>query len=419
MAGGVRSPHFTPTTLGARKGLRHVPLPHSRRPQAARSAASTTPHPSGPSRTEPLETHVLFVAGELDLNFSVDGKAYADFGATDAARAVVVQPDGKTVVAGEWDGGRADFAIARFDQAGNPDLTFDGDGRQNVFFSGQSILDGIERATSVALQPDGKIVVAGYTNFSGVGANNDFAVARLNPDGSLDNTFSGDGKVTHNFGNDDRAAGIALQADGKIVVAGQWDGGSADFAVIRLNANGTFDTTFNDLPAPTLYDGDGKAHVNFGGGSIERATCVAIAGNGDIVLGGYTNFGVAGGNDTNDFAVARLTSAGVPNPAFSGDGRQTIDFSWNDQANAIAIDRQQRILLAGFDDGGVADFAVARLMGTGTLDTTFNDVPAPNIENGDGRLSFTFGAFGYGGVERASESRWNPTASTRRSTSPA
>ena len=245
---------------------------------------------------EPLETRVLFVAGELDLNFSADGKQFTDFGATDTARAAVVQNDGRTVVAGAWDGGRADFAVARYLAGGAPDPSFDTDGQQNVFF-GAAIASGIERATGVALQTDGKIVVVGYTNFTGTGNNFDFAVARLNTDGSLDNTFSGDGRFTHNFGHDDRAAAVAIQGDGKIVVAGTWDGGSADMAVIRLNPNGTLDTTFNNVAAPTIFNGDGKAHVWFGpntGASVDRATSVALAGDGDIVIGGFTNFGTSG-----------------------------------------------------------------------------------------------------------------------------
>ena len=348
----------------------------------------------------------MFVAGELDLNFSADGRQFTDFGNTDTARAVVVQRDGKTVTVGAWDGGRADFAVVRYDQGGNLDATFDGDGLQNVYF-GAGINAGIDRATGVALQADGKIVVVGYTNLNAGGslADSDFAVARLNTDGSLDTTFSGDGRFTHDFGADDRAAGVAIQADGKIVVAGTWDGGAADFAVMRLNPNGTLDTTFNDVPTPIPSNGDGKAHVWFGANSlvsVERATSVAIAGNGDIVVGGYTSFGTTGGFDVNDFAVARLTTNGVLNNFYSGDGRQTVDFGYDDQANAMAIDRRGRVVLAGFDDGGAADFAVARLDANGNLDTSFNDLPAPTSYTGDGRLSFTFATGSvFGGVERA------------------
>src|SRR5439155_18152885 len=102
-----------------------------------------------------------------------------------------------------------------------------------------------EEANAVPAQPDGKIVVAGYTSSGGTAANpNNFAVARLNADGSLDNSFDADGLATIDFGFDDQATGVAVQPDGKIVVTGTASGASPDFAVARLNANGSPDTTF-------------------------------------------------------------------------------------------------------------------------------------------------------------------------------
>jgi uncharacterized delta-60 repeat protein len=373
---------------------RHRPAAAAAHARARRAIRTSSPS-AAPSRVEPLETRVLFVAGELDLNFSADGKQFTDFGDTDTARAVVIQPDGKTVVAGDWDGGSADFALARYLPNGTLDTTFSGDGRANLTF-GAGTFGGVERATGVALQQDGKIVAVGYTDAGATAGNPyNFAVARFNADGSLDNTFSGDGKFTHDFTNDDRAAAVAIQPDGKIVVAGSWDGGSADFGVIRLNANGTLDTTFNDVASPQLWDGDGVAHVFFGanvGASTERATSVAIAGNGDILVGGYTNAGTGGGGDVNDFALARLTTNGVLNTFFGGgDGKVTVDFGYDDRANAIAVDRQQRILLAGFDDGGSADMAVARFTPNGDLDVNFNNVATPFLWTGDGKLSFNIG----------------------------
>jgi len=373
--------------------MRHRPAAaHAR----ARRAITTLPSGTAPSRVEPLETRLLFVAGELDLNFSTDGKQFTDFGDTDTARAVVIQPDGKTVVAGDWDGGSADFALARYLPNGTLDTAFSGDGKANLTF-GAGTFGGVERATGVALQADGKIVAVGYTDAGTSGGANpfDFAVARFNADGSLDATFSGDGKFTHNFGHDDRAAAVAIQPDGKIVVVGSWDGGNADFGILRLNPNGTLDTSFNDVAAPVISNGDGVAHVAFAPtttGSVERATSVAIAGNGDILVGGYTNFGTGGGGDVNDFALARLTTNGVLNTFFGGgDGKVTVDFGYDDRANAIAVDRQQRIILAGFDDGGSADMAVARFTPNGDLDVNFNDVPAPFLWTGDGKLSFNIG----------------------------
>ena len=102
-------------------------------------------------------------------------------------------------------------------------------------------------------QPDGKIVAVGgvLRSTSGDSSFSDFALARYNPNGSLDTSFSGDGKQTTDFaGSDDEATGVALQSDGKVVVVGRTGfgspfGNSFDFAVARYNPNGSLDTSFS------------------------------------------------------------------------------------------------------------------------------------------------------------------------------
>jgi uncharacterized delta-60 repeat protein len=128
--------------------------------------------------------------------------------------------------------------------AGDLDITFDGDGKVTTDF-GSNLYD---RANSIAIQSDGKIVVAGE---SSNGSNPDFALARYNSDGSLDTAFDGDGKVTTAVGSfDDYANSVAIQSDGKIVVAGSsYNGSNTHFALSRYNSDGSLDTTF---------DGDGK-----------------------------------------------------------------------------------------------------------------------------------------------------------------
>ena len=155
--------------------------------------------------------------GDLDPTFSGDGRQRTDFrsGLSQAA-ATVRQPDGKIVVigvgvSGGGDGG--DFALARYNPNGSLDPSFSGDGRQTTDFA------GLDSASAVALQADGKIVAVGEAGVA-VGAR-DFALARYNPSGSLDPSFSGDGRQTTDFGGvDDGASGVAIQADGKIVVVG-------------------------------------------------------------------------------------------------------------------------------------------------------------------------------------------------------
>jgi len=174
----------------------------------------------------------LGAPGDLDPTFGSGGKLTTDFGVDlDSASGVAVHGDGKIVVAGFTVNGTSnDFAVARYNADGSLDTGFSGDGKQTTDFGGGDF----DRASGVAVQGDGKIVVAGDTEN---GATADFALARYNADGSLDTSFSGDGKQTTDFGGGDfdSASGVAVQGDGKIVVAG---GTAGDFAVARYNADG-------------------------------------------------------------------------------------------------------------------------------------------------------------------------------------
>ncbi len=173
--------------------------------------------------------------GSLDLSFGTDGRVVTDFALeADIATAVAVQADGKLLVAGYND----DFILARYNPDGSLDTTFDGDGAVMTDFSGS-----VDYARAVLLQGDGKIILAGYTD--GIGGY-DFALARYNTDGSLDTSFDGDGKVVNDLsGNSDYLQAAVLQADGKIVVGGSSDGISIDFVLARYNTDGSLDTSFD------------------------------------------------------------------------------------------------------------------------------------------------------------------------------
>ncbi len=150
-------------------------------------------------------------AGDPDPTFSADGKQRTDFGAgPSAAAAAVRQADGKIVAVGGADG---NFLVARYNLDGSLDPSFSGDGREQTNFTGT---DG---ATDVELQGN-KIIVVGFTRDNTGGATR-FALARYNPDGSLDPNFSGDGKQTTDFGGGDAAHAVALQANGMIVAVGR------------------------------------------------------------------------------------------------------------------------------------------------------------------------------------------------------
>src|SRR6185503_10246187 len=186
-----------------------------------------------------------------------------DFGNVAYGFAVTIQPNGKIIVAGaSWGVNNDDFALARYNSNGSLDTTFDTDGKTTT-----PIGSGDDYGRAVALQSDGKIVVAG-TSFNG--SNNDFALARYNSTGSLDTTFDTDGKVTTSFGSgEDFGRGVAIQSDGKIVVAGHSDG---KFALTRYNNNGSLDMTF---------DTDGKVTTTIGAGDFGFA--VALQPDGKIL----------------------------------------------------------------------------------------------------------------------------------------
>jgi uncharacterized delta-60 repeat protein len=293
----------------------------------------------------------IAAAGDLDTSFSGDGKQMTDFGfgADDDAREVVLQGDGKIVAVGTADGGTTgtDFALARYNPNGSLDPSFSGDGRRRIS------LGGDERALGAALGPNGKIVVVGRAGPTG----DDFAIARFNPRGSLDPSFSGDGKQTTRFAGSDGALGVAIQADGKIVVVGSQCADSCAFALARYNPNGSLDQSFS---------GDGKQTTGFGEAS-SRAAGVALQGGKIVAVGSFSG----------DFAIARYNPNGTLDTSFSADGRQTTNFGppgfgTIDFATNVALQNGKIVAVGGTGTPSGGGFALARYNSNGTLDTSFS-----------------------------------------------
>ncbi len=302
--------------------------------------------------------------GDLDPTFSGDGKQTSNLGpGFSGAAAIVRQPDGKIVAVGANESsplppGLA-FGLARYKPDGSLDPSFAGDGKQATEFGGRG-----GAYEGVALQPDGKIIAVGRTG----GPNPEFALARYLPNGSLDPSFSGDGKQTTGFGGDGEANGVAIQADGKIVVVGNGGPdarGDVDFALARYNPNGSLDRSFS---------GDGKQTTDFGGNDF--ASGVAVQANGRIVAVGTGSDGA--------FALARYNPNGSLDPSFSGDGKRITDFHAIYGADGVALQANGKIVAVG--DAANGDFALARYNPDGSLDPSFA---------GDGKQATDFGVSGY------------------------
>jgi len=296
--------------------------------------------------------------GSLDASFGANGIVTTDFGGSfEGAWSVAIRADGKIVAAGLTSiSGVTKFALARYNIDGRLDASFGTGGRVTTGFPGASVANGF----CVALQPDGKVVVAGWTNFDG-GA--DFALARYDSAGTLDASFGTGGRVITAFADSQGLAGvfsIALQPDGKIVAAGgaKLDG-KYDFTLARYNSNGTLDAGF----------GTGGRVVTDFGGSDDGAEAVALQQDGKIVAAGFAR-GV-------DFALARYNGDGTLDTSFGTGGRVITDFAgFSDTAYAVAVQPDGKIVASG--SAGIIntgfDFALARYNRDGTLDASFGKV---------------------------------------------
>jgi len=348
--------------------------------------------------------------GALDTSFDSDGKTYTPMGVplNTSASDVAVQSDGKVVVAGYGNNGVTDdFLVARYKADGSPDSSFGTGGIVTYDLSFQNPFG--DRASCVAIQPDGKIVVGGVTNTSG--NNPDFALVRFTTNGGVDTTFGSNGIVVTSFGSSEYINDIAIQPDGKIVAVGYVYVSSAyDIAVARYNPNGSLDTSF---------DGDGKLTTDFAGGG-DRADAVAIQADGKIVIAGQASTGPGF-----DFALVRYNVDGSLDTAFDGDGKLTTDITnSNDAATSIEIQPNGRIIAAGAGgSGNGVDYVMARYNANGSLDTSFDGdgkvvtsiLPGRDIATGmvllsDGRIVLAGNSFN-GSNDDVSLARYNADGS--------
>ena len=318
--------------------------------------------------------------GSLDSSFGSGGIVTNSIGEFNYASSGALQPDGKILVGGNARFGiDKNFVILRYNTDGVLDNTFSFDGTVTTDFNGRD-----DRARSIRVQTDGKIVITGESADLNNFDNSDFATARYNADGTLDNSFGTNGKVTTDFlGGRDSGSSMVLQPDGKILITGYLNRGegNSDFATLRYNPDGTLDNTFN---------GDGRLITTIGIGR-DYASSITLQFDGKILLAG------TGSNTSdNDFVLVRLDSTGLPDKTFGSLGIVLTDFGGrNDVGREILMQPDGKILVAGDTEDGLHDIALARYLSginVGVVNFTIQDhqlLIYPNPLQEDALIEYT------------------------------
>ena len=283
--------------------------------------------------------------GTLDRSFGSGGKVITDVGGLgDIINAVALQSDGKIVVAGQsFTATNFDLSLARYHADGTLDDSF---GTGGIVLT--DIIGNEDIAFALVILPDGKIVAAGHT--SDDVQDLDFALVRYNSDGSLDPTFGSGGTVTTDLlGSDDQAFALARQADGRLIAGGAAidpEKGVSHFALARYNPDGALDMTFQTGKVITTYPGPSslQALTVSTDGKIVAAGSTLQSGGGDFIKAAAPDPGSA----SNDFALARYNYDGTLDGTFGQGGRVTTDFfGEDDQSYDVAIQADGKIVAAG------------------------------------------------------------------------
>lgn len=281
------------------------------------------------------------IDGILDTTFNSTGIVTTTIGDGATATAIAIDSNNKLVIVGVTNQlGQQQFLLIRYNSDGSKDTTF---GNEGVV---STQIDNSARASAIAIQSDGKIVVGG---FSSDGINGEqFTLARYATDGNLDTTFGMNGIVITDIGSQSHIKSIVIQSDGAIVVSGFTDN---NYCIARYLTNGTLDTSFNFTGIIVKAFGS-QAQIN----------AIAIDSNNNIIGTGFTD---------NKLLIARYISSGSLDTAFNGTGENTLFFENTNVANALALPLNDNIVVAGFADN---DYLVARYQSSnGILDTTWGN----------------------------------------------
>ncbi len=303
-------------------------------------------------------------SGIPDSSFGNNGQVVTDFGSTEAIAAIALQADGKIVAGGSYDEYPAantrlnSCAVARYQSNGGLDSSFGVNG-----FVHNKIGKSFSEIQAVAVLPNGKIIAAGYANLGGY--YNQLIVIRYTKGGIIDSSFGTSGIAYYVAGKTESAIGnaIAIQADGKIIVAGSIQpslGTPAAIIAIRLKSDGERDSSFGI---------NGNARLTIGKNS--SANAIALLPNGKIIIAGA---GTGFDTSSTQFAAIRLTISGTPDPAFGNNGRVVSTLGAYSAAKAIAINSAGKIVLAGYArKGQQINIALLRYNINGSLDSSFGE----------------------------------------------
>ena len=320
----------------------------------------------------------LILNGSFGNGGTVRNAVPGSNGAFDAIYGEVLQPDGKIVVAGTSEDASSHylFAIARFGTDGTADPTFGANLDGFVTFAISGGAGTQDRCLAIARQSDGKFVLVGRSLLSS--GHYAFAIARVDTDGTLDDNFASGGTETSQIdasGMGDRAFAVAVQSNGKIVVAGYSQASNTNIscAVARFNSNGFADNTFGTSGHVTFT-------INGGDGTIDEAFAVAVRTDGKIVVGGASLNG-----STQALALARLSSTGALDNTFATNGTERL--TNGTLISALVLDSNQKIVTAGYTSTGT-QFQVIRFDTLGSFDSGFgtSGIVSTNFSGGGNEI---------------------------------
>ncbi|HVX48889.1 MAG TPA: T9SS type A sorting domain-containing protein, partial [Chitinophagaceae bacterium] len=290
-----------------------------------------------------ISTNIFAQEGTLDATFGAGGKAVTNIAGTgDIGTSVAIQQDGKIILAGYTTiASNQQVALARYMPDGSLDNSFGDNGKTTAAFDGVGQLFW----TTIKLQQDGKIVA-----IVNAGA---FAVMRFKADGTVDSTFGTNGRViTDVSASGDEANALAIQEDGKIVVTGN---AGCDIGVCRYKTNGTLDSAFGE---------NGIKVIDFG--ECEKINAVVIQPDKKIVVAGGSQSGAAA-----SFLAVRLNAGGGVDAGFGTNGRATVAIRTYNEAKGCVLQADGKIVVGGYINSITNAFGIARFKSNGMIDSSF------------------------------------------------